>query len=270
MKSFSADSTHWWSYLLARYPEVKLADLDYADDIAFGLGWTVEEAEVAARERIMWRYLSNQVISAAMHDVNQLVSMYAIKLASNQASKKASKRYSAKVSHGSCPSNSPLQHQVIPMPKGKERMLQEHFLPDNNKWEEHSTRRWLHQWVLSTEDDFNECYLLKMTSSMGDIYWRWLLQWVLSTEDDFINGWYLLKMTSQWVQSTEGDFNEWYLLKMTSSMGAIYWRWLLQWVLYLLKMTSSMSSIYWKWLRVLWKWFYQWVLSNEDDFINEC
>ena len=27
------------------------------------LGWTVEEAEVAARERIMLRYLSNQAVS---------------------------------------------------------------------------------------------------------------------------------------------------------------------------------------------------------------
>ena len=34
------------------------------------LVWTVEEAEVAARERIMWKDLSNQAISAVMYDAN--------------------------------------------------------------------------------------------------------------------------------------------------------------------------------------------------------
>ena len=35
------------------------------------LSWTVLEAEVAARKRIMWRYLSNQAVSAVMHDANK-------------------------------------------------------------------------------------------------------------------------------------------------------------------------------------------------------
>ena len=35
------------------------------------LCWTVEETEVAARERIIWRYLSNQAVSAVMHDAHQ-------------------------------------------------------------------------------------------------------------------------------------------------------------------------------------------------------
>ena len=32
------------------------------------LGWTVKEAEVAARERIMWGHLSSQAVSAVMHN----------------------------------------------------------------------------------------------------------------------------------------------------------------------------------------------------------
>ena len=35
------------------------------------LEWTVEEAEVAAREWIMWRCPSTRVVSAVMHDDNQ-------------------------------------------------------------------------------------------------------------------------------------------------------------------------------------------------------
>ena len=34
------------------------------------MGWTVKEAEVAARERIMWRFLSIQAAKAAMHNVS--------------------------------------------------------------------------------------------------------------------------------------------------------------------------------------------------------
>ena len=36
-----------------------------------GPGWTLEEAEVAAREWIVWRHLSSQTVSAVMHDAVQ-------------------------------------------------------------------------------------------------------------------------------------------------------------------------------------------------------
>ena len=33
--------------------------------------WTIEEAEVAARERIVWRHLLSLAVGAVMHDANQ-------------------------------------------------------------------------------------------------------------------------------------------------------------------------------------------------------
>ena len=50
--------TSWWAVM-------------QKDISKMNLGWTVEEAEVAAREQIMWRYLSNLAVSAVMHDANQ-------------------------------------------------------------------------------------------------------------------------------------------------------------------------------------------------------
>ena len=42
--------------------------------------------------------------------------------------------------------------------------------------------------AIYTEDGFtNDCYLLKMNSPMIAIYWRWIHQWLLSDEDEFIN-----------------------------------------------------------------------------------
>ena len=71
--------------------------------------------------------------------------------------------------------------------------------------------------------------------------------------------------------SLDDFINEWFLPKMTSSMGAIYLRWLHQWLIstkddiingwFLPKMTSSMGDFYLRWL-------HQWVLSTYDDFIN--
>ena len=58
-------------------------------------------------------------------------------------------------------------------------------------------KRLLHQWWLSTKDNFISFH-----------------QWLVSTEDDFINGCFLQKVTS--------SINGGYLQKMTSSIVAIY------------------------------------------------
>ena len=39
------------------------------------LDWTVEEAEVAVREQIMWMRFSNQAVSAVMHNADQYISI---------------------------------------------------------------------------------------------------------------------------------------------------------------------------------------------------
>ena len=51
---------------MTSWREVIQKDIDKMD-----LEWTVEEAEVAAREQIMWRHLSSQAVSAVMHDAVQ-------------------------------------------------------------------------------------------------------------------------------------------------------------------------------------------------------
>ena len=52
-------------------PKTSWQEVIQKDMSKMDFGWTVEEAEVRARERIMWRYLLNQTVSAAMHDANQ-------------------------------------------------------------------------------------------------------------------------------------------------------------------------------------------------------
>ena len=47
------------SYFLGVYPSELFRNHDVR---------TVEEAEVEAREGIMWRHLSSQIVSAVMHD----------------------------------------------------------------------------------------------------------------------------------------------------------------------------------------------------------
>ena len=153
--------------------------------------------------------------------------------------------------------------------------------------------RWLHQWALSTWDDFiNVCYLPEMTSLMGAIYLRWLHQWVLSTWDHFINGcnlpemtssmsaiylrWitnecYLLRWLYQWVLSTWDEsqmnvicwddcINGCYLPKVISSLDAIYLRQLHR-LCYLPEMTSTMVAIYTR-------WFHQYVLCKTTSSMS--
>ena len=52
-------------------PKTSWREVIQKDINKMDLGWTAEEAEVAARERIMWRHLSSQAVSAVMHDAVQ-------------------------------------------------------------------------------------------------------------------------------------------------------------------------------------------------------
>ena len=46
-------------------------NINSKDTSKLEMGWTIEEVEVAARERIMWRHFSSQAANAAMHDAIQ-------------------------------------------------------------------------------------------------------------------------------------------------------------------------------------------------------
>ena len=40
------------------------------DLLNLGLGWSVEEAEIAAQDRTVWKILTSQAASADMHDAD--------------------------------------------------------------------------------------------------------------------------------------------------------------------------------------------------------
>ena len=52
-------------------PKTSWREVIQKDISKLDMRWTVEEAEVAAREQIMWRHLSSQVVYAAIYDANQ-------------------------------------------------------------------------------------------------------------------------------------------------------------------------------------------------------
>ena len=49
-------------------PRTKWSDVIHRDLINLGFGWSIEEAEVAAQDHIVWRILTNQAASADVHD----------------------------------------------------------------------------------------------------------------------------------------------------------------------------------------------------------
>jgi len=52
-------------------PRTSWRDVIQRDITKLDFGWFIEEAEVAARDRVMWRQICSQAAGAAMHDADR-------------------------------------------------------------------------------------------------------------------------------------------------------------------------------------------------------
>ena len=50
--------------------EEQCGQMSFRDILNLGLGWSVEEAGIAAQDRTVWKILTSQAASADMHDAD--------------------------------------------------------------------------------------------------------------------------------------------------------------------------------------------------------
>ena len=51
-------------------PRTKWTDIIQRDLLNLGFGWPIEEAEMAAQDRTVWRIVTSQAASVDMHDAD--------------------------------------------------------------------------------------------------------------------------------------------------------------------------------------------------------